>query len=179
MAQSSPSPTISPAMITTHGPTPPPPPPPPPTPPHTGFNVMVIVAAMSCALVCALGLNSMLQCVFQCTHRAIAQPAEWIASRRQNSGINKKEMATLPTSTYNTRSGSPSPSSLSALSCAICLADFSDGDKIRLLPKCNHRFHVVCIDKWLLSHSSCPTCRQRFKSDDFSMPSHDQIFTTS
>ncbi|XLS54772.1 hypothetical protein HN51_004527 [Arachis hypogaea] len=56
-------------------------------------------------------------------------------------------------------------------SCAICLADFSDGDKIRFLPKCNHRFHVACIDKWLLSHSSCLTWNF-LKSNDTSHPFH-------
>ncbi|KAJ4702668.1 RING-H2 finger protein [Melia azedarach] len=127
------------------------------------FNIMVIVAAMLCAVVCALGLNSMLQCVFQCTHRAITEPRQWVVSRRLNSGLKKKEMIALPTATYAT-SGS-SPSSSSAAGCAICLLDFIDGDEIRLLPKCNHRFHVACIDQWLPSHSSCPTCRHRLKSN--------------
>ncbi|PNX78977.1 RING-H2 finger protein ATL72-like [Trifolium pratense] len=44
--------------------------------------------------------------------------------------------------------------------CPICLGEFMDGEKVRVLPNCNHGFHVECIDKWLLSHSSCPTCRQ-------------------
>jgi len=120
-----------------------------------GFDWMVLVAAILCAIVCALGLNTMLQCAFQCLGRVVTEPMQWIASRKLNSGIKKKEMVALPTSIYSHDSGSPSSTS----SCVICLADFCNGDQIRFLPKCNHHFHVVCIDKWLLSHSSCPTCR--------------------
>ncbi|KNA04688.1 hypothetical protein SOVF_197360 [Spinacia oleracea] len=35
----------------------------------------------------------------------------------------------------------------------------SEGEKARLLPKCNHGFHVECIDMWFQSHSTCPLCR--------------------
>ncbi|KAK7319236.1 hypothetical protein RJT34_03954 [Clitoria ternatea] len=124
------------------------------------FDWMVLVAAILCAFVCALGLNTMLQCVFQCAARVLTQPWQWIASRRLNSGLKRNEMVALPTSTYSATS-SPSPSN-----CVICLAEFSDGDQIRFLPKCNHYFHVLCIDKWLLSHSSCPTCRHLLKSNN-------------
>ncbi|XP_020232474.1 RING-H2 finger protein ATL74 [Cajanus cajan] len=126
-----------------------------------GFDWMVLVAAILCAFVCALGLNTMLQCVFQCATRVLTQPRQWIASRRLNSGLKKKEMVALPTSTYAHSSSPSSPSN-----CVICLADFSDGDPIRFLPKCNHYFHVICIDKWLLSHSSCPTCRHLLNSSN-------------
>jgi hypothetical protein len=30
---------------------------------------------------------------------------------------------------------------------------------VRLLPKCNHSFHINCIDMWFHSHSTCPICR--------------------
>ncbi|GAB2286671.1 hypothetical protein Dimus_021067 [Dionaea muscipula] len=43
--------------------------------------------------------------------------------------------------------------------CAVCLCEFSDKDKLRLLPLCGHAFHIACIDTWLLSNSSCPLCR--------------------
>ncbi|XP_066372801.1 RING-H2 finger protein ATL13-like [Miscanthus floridulus] len=43
--------------------------------------------------------------------------------------------------------------------CAVCLCEFADDDKLRLLPTCGHAFHVPCIDAWLLSHSTCPLCR--------------------
>ncbi|XP_062027481.1 RING-H2 finger protein ATL46-like isoform X1 [Rosa rugosa] len=43
--------------------------------------------------------------------------------------------------------------------CAICLCEFSEQDKLRLLPNCGHAFHMDCIDTWLLSNSTCPLCR--------------------
>ena len=50
--------------------------------------------------------------------------------------------------TFQTRSGS--------LECSICLEEFVENEEIRVLP-CNHKFHPVCIDPWLLNVSgTCP-----------------------
>ncbi|XP_030540266.2 RING-H2 finger protein ATL79-like [Rhodamnia argentea] len=43
--------------------------------------------------------------------------------------------------------------------CAICLTEFVGGEEIRVLKSCGHGFHDQCIEKWLSSKSSCPTCR--------------------
>jgi len=45
-------------------------------------------------------------------------------------------------------------------SCAICLADFVDGEKLRALP-CNgdHVFHPQCLARWLSRNPTCPCCR--------------------
>nr|CAD1838060.1 unnamed protein product [Ananas comosus var. bracteatus] len=45
------------------------------------------------------------------------------------------------------------------LECSVCLSDVSDGEEVRLLPRCGHGFHAGCVDAWLLSHSTCPVCR--------------------
>ncbi|KAL1814293.1 hypothetical protein DCAR_0518429 [Daucus carota subsp. sativus] len=45
------------------------------------------------------------------------------------------------------------------LECSVCLSEVTQGEKTRLLPKCNHGFHVQCIDTWFQSHSTCPICR--------------------
>ncbi|KAL7583281.1 hypothetical protein Lser_V15G44517 [Lactuca serriola] len=43
--------------------------------------------------------------------------------------------------------------------CSVCLSEFEDDESLRLLPKCNHAFHIPCIDTWLRSHTNCPLCR--------------------
>jgi E3 ubiquitin-protein ligase ZSWIM2 len=40
--------------------------------------------------------------------------------------------------------------------CRICLRPFKIADFVRKLPICKHKFHLDCIDSWLL-HSR-PTC---------------------
>lgn len=43
--------------------------------------------------------------------------------------------------------------------CSVCLSEFQEDETLRLLPKCNHAFHIRCIDTWLRSHTNCPLCR--------------------
>ena len=51
-------------------------------------------------------------------------------------------------------------------SCAVCLEDYEDGDKLRLLP-CDHGYHAKCIDMWLVKTDSvCPQCRKRVFSSN-------------
>ena len=48
--------------------------------------------------------------------------------------------------------------------CVICMENIQEGDIIRKLNKCNHFFHISCIDKWFESKITCPTCRQDIRS---------------
>ncbi|KAL7104901.1 hypothetical protein ACP275_07G011200 [Erythranthe tilingii] len=43
--------------------------------------------------------------------------------------------------------------------CAVCISEYEGHEVVRLLPKCNHIFHIDCIDMWFRSHSTCPICR--------------------
>lgn len=57
--------------------------------------------------------------------------------------------------------------------CSVCLSEFEENESLRLLPKCNHAFHVTCIDTWLTSHSSCPLCRANIApANTISGPNH-------
>lgn len=45
------------------------------------------------------------------------------------------------------------------IECAVCLSNLEDGEMTRFLPNCEHSFHVVCIDTWLSTNTTCPVCR--------------------
>ncbi|KAK9290700.1 hypothetical protein L1049_008874 [Liquidambar formosana] len=118
-------------------------------------NMVIILAALLCALLCALGLNSIVRCVLRCSRGIELETPEQAATRlAAASGLKKRALRQIPVAVYGS-SGVDIP----ATECAICLGEFADGEKIRLLPKCNHSFHVRCIDTWLVLHSSCPNCR--------------------
>ncbi|KAK2444798.1 RING-H2 finger protein ATL78 [Trifolium repens] len=102
-------------------------------------NLALISAALALIFVLGLNFNSIVRCI----------------ARLASNGFNKRALCKIPIVVYG--SGSIS-SSFVGTDCPICLGEFIDGEKIRVLPKCNHGFHVECIDTWLLSHSSCPTC---------------------
>ncbi|XP_019173266.1 PREDICTED: RING-H2 finger protein ATL54-like [Ipomoea nil] len=54
--------------------------------------------------------------------------------------------------------------------CAVCLNLFQEDDTLRIMPKCNHAFHVSCIDTWLKSHKNCPVCRAVIELVDVKYP---------
>eukprot|EP00456_Euglypha_rotunda_P027622 TRINITY_DN22043_c0_g1_i15.p1 TRINITY_DN22043_c0_g1~~TRINITY_DN22043_c0_g1_i15.p1 ORF type:complete len:299 (-),score=16.37 TRINITY_DN22043_c0_g1_i15:78-974(-) len=75
-----------------------------------------------------------------------------------------------------TKTGSTSDSSSTRLvhneSCAICLEDFTEGDKVKVLP-CKHGFHSACIDPWLNEKSDlCPICKTSIFSVPLQEPSY-------
>ncbi|KAF9595733.1 hypothetical protein IFM89_003475 [Coptis chinensis] len=114
-------------------------------------NMVIILAALLCALICALGLNSIIRCALRCGRRIAFETPDETAAR---TGLKKRALRQIPIAVYG------SGFDIQATECPICLGDFEDGEKVRVLPKCNHGFHVRCIDTWLAAHSSCPTCRR-------------------
>ncbi|PIN03960.1 hypothetical protein CDL12_23509 [Handroanthus impetiginosus] len=60
---------------------------------------------------------------------------------------------------------SPADGGAGEAECCICLGVFGDGEKVKVLPQCEHCFHSECVDKWLTTHSSCPLCRASLRVD--------------
>ncbi|XP_021742433.1 E3 ubiquitin-protein ligase ATL15-like [Chenopodium quinoa] len=72
-------------------------------------------------------------------------------------GIGYNLLRTFPTFAYSVRR--PPKMGKGSPLCVICQYKFRDGELVRCLPECDHIFHLSCIDKWLTSHKTCPSCR--------------------
>ncbi|KAK4380064.1 hypothetical protein RND71_001926 [Anisodus tanguticus] len=70
-----------------------------------------------------------------------------------NRGLEPAVLNSLPAFVYSNKTH-PEP-----LECAVCLSEFKENEKGRVLPNCNHSFHLECIDMWFHTHSTCPLCR--------------------
>ncbi|KAK1422073.1 hypothetical protein QVD17_24942 [Tagetes erecta] len=132
--------------------------PPPPQPGNVDSDFIVILTAFVCAIICVLGLLALARCT--CIRRIIGLVTSGHTDHRSltaaaNKGLKKKILKALPKVTY-----SPETFNEIVSDCAICLTEFYSGDEIRVLPQCGHGFHVMCIDTWFGSHSSCPSCRK-------------------
>jgi len=79
--------------------------------------------------------------------------------RLQRVGLGKSAIEAIPVFVYQ------SENHKEGLECAVCLCEFEENEKARLLPKCHHSFHIDCIDMWLQSHSTCPLCRTSAQPD--------------
>ncbi|KAE8685658.1 RING-H2 finger protein ATL72 [Hibiscus syriacus] len=114
-------------------------------------NMVFILAVFLCALIFALVLNSIARWARGCGRRFAPDTRERPLS--VTTGLKKLDLERIPVAVLG------SDSNFNSTECSICLGEFEDGEKVRVLPECKHGFHVRCIDTWLVSHSSCPNCR--------------------
>lgn len=72
-------------------------------------------------------------------------------------GLEEAAIRRIPTLRY--RKSEQALQAQLASECAVCLSEFQEGERLRLLPPCLHLFHIDCIDAWLHATANCPLCR--------------------
>ncbi|GLJ39078.1 hypothetical protein SUGI_0796580 [Cryptomeria japonica] len=111
-------------------------------------DIAIIVSVLLCVIILVLIFASVLR-------RGILRRRRQMAAGGVNRGMEMEDLKVLPTMVFSQGLELPGKET----GCAICLAEFQQGEELRALPTCNHGFHVRCIDTWLVSNSSCPSCR--------------------
>ncbi|GAB2267473.1 hypothetical protein Dimus_002456 [Dionaea muscipula] len=151
-------------------PRPPAPPPPPPPPPQISSMILLIIMILSITLFISGLLHLLVRFLLISIPTRDPDDMENVTALQgqlqqlfnlHDAGVDQSLIDTLPLFLYRTIIGLK----VDPFDCAICLCEFEPQDKLRLLPKCSHAFHMECIDTWLLSHTTCPLCRSSLLPD--------------
>ncbi|KAI3993659.1 hypothetical protein MKX01_002672 [Papaver californicum] len=104
-------------------------------------NMVIILAALLCALICTVAFNSIICCVLRCSRRfrVSAHNNEITISRFPDIGLNRQVLRQISVTIYGSSRGGNKNALVAPTDCPICLGELKY--------------------TWLLSHSSCPTCR--------------------
>ncbi|KAK6931200.1 Zinc finger, RING-type [Dillenia turbinata] len=89
---------------------------------------------------------------YTCNEREYAEYLSLREQERHNCGMvpaRESTIEALDTAIFNLEEGG---------SCTVCLKDFQDGDKVKVMP-CLHYYHCECIENWLKISHYCPICR--------------------
>ncbi|XP_041999765.1 RING-H2 finger protein ATL79-like [Salvia splendens] len=108
-------------------------------------NTALVIVFLFCTLICGLAINFAIK--HMCKRQRRIQSPETVSA-------DTEKVIQVPSLIY-----SEGMQLAAAEECAICLSEFAIGERIRILEKCSHGFHVQCIERWLISCSSCPICR--------------------
>ncbi|KAK8587281.1 hypothetical protein V6N13_086275 [Hibiscus sabdariffa] len=133
-------------------------------------NVAMVLIILFCALICSVVLNATIRCFLRWGHGGgggrpqrfgadshLPRTQQELRERKPVPEAGIARMVAAPTVVYS--AGMKFSGAEGEPECAICLSEFEEGDGIQVLAKCKHGFHVQCIQRWLASNFSCPTCR--------------------
>lgn len=111
---------------------------------------------MATSFISLLAMSAVLAMCFFVRRHHIRRERPRASRVREFHGISSRLVKAMPSLIFT----SVEEDNSTSVTCAICLEDYSVGDKLRILP-CRHKFHAVCVDAWLTSwRTFCPVCKR-------------------
>ncbi|CAN4120505.1 unnamed protein product [Withania somnifera] len=95
-------------------------------------------------------------------NRVVEDPLVVYSPPVENRGLDESVIRSIPVFKYKKKR--EENASVLPCECAVCLNEFQENDKLRVIPNCAHIFHIDCIDVWLQNNANCPLCRNSISS---------------
>ncbi|KAL6659598.1 hypothetical protein ACP70R_003638 [Stipagrostis hirtigluma subsp. patula] len=131
-----------------------------PTYENSAWSIMAI------SFISLLAMSAVLATCFFVRRHQIRRDRARMPQARQFHGMSSQLVKAMPSLIFTKVQEDNCTSS----TCAICLEDYSVGEKIRVLP-CRHKFHAACVDLWLTSwRTFCPVCKRDARAGTISNP---------
>lgn len=117
------------------------------------YNVLILTTLWLDGIL-LLVLTGFLTCylLYQCAKDLISGESYRVANRY---GLTEKQKKELYSNVYKKITNNEENED-----CPVCLLEMKEGEEVIDMPKCNHRFHVTCLDNWVSQHATCPYCRE-------------------
>ncbi|XP_027935560.1 RING-H2 finger protein ATL16-like [Vigna unguiculata] len=95
--------------------------------------------------------------LFSLTRQGEEDPSAGFSAASEPRGLEEAVIRLIPVIHYKGDTNFGERSNID--DCAVCLSEFQQDEKLRVIPNCSHVFHIDCIDVWLQNNTHCPLCR--------------------
>lgn len=121
---------------------------------NTAWSVMAV------SFISLLAVSAVLSTFFFVRRQRLRRTDSQLLSH-ESPALSKGDLKAFPVSVFSNKKDN-----VNLETCAICLEEYLNGEKLRVLP-CNHEFHMSCIDQWLTTRRPfCPICKRDARKKD-------------